>query len=32
METNLLKDILIRLLDKNEPVPYELLLDADPSL
>ena len=31
MDSELLTEILIRLLTKTEPVPYELLLDADPS-
>jgi len=31
MNAELLKDILIRKLGKDEDVPYELLLDADPS-
>jgi len=31
MNNEILKEILIRQLDK-EPIPYELLLDADPSM
>jgi len=32
MNTALLKEILIRQLGKSEAIPYELLLDADPSI
>ncbi len=32
MNVALLKNILIRQLKKEETIPYELLLDADPSM
>lgn len=32
MDTELLKNISIRKLEKDEEIPYDLLLDADPSI